>query len=218
MSRDTLFFNSSDALSPQDVNGTEDVYEFEPPGVGNCTISSPSFSNRSGGCVGLVSSGTSREESGFMDASQSDGDVFFLTTSKLVPQDFDTALDLYDAHVCTSASPCIKSPEPPGPPCASEASCKAPPTPQPEIFGAPASATFSGAGNITPPPATPKQPTKAQLLAKALASCRAKHKGKSKQAKRRRSSCEAQARKKYGAKAKKTAAATRKSQRRGSGR
>ena len=195
-----LFFNSSDALSPQDVNGTEDVYEFEPPGVGNCTSSSPSFSNRSGGCVGLVSSGTSREESGFMDASESGSDVFFLTTSKLVPQDFDTALDLYDAHVCTSASPCIKSPEEPGPPCASEASCKAPPTPQPEIFGAPASATFSGAGNITPPAATPKPLTKAQLLAKALASCRAKHKGTSKQAKKARSSCEAQARKRYGAK------------------
>jgi DNA-binding beta-propeller fold protein YncE len=196
-----LFFNSSDALSPQDVNGTEDVYEFEPPEVGSCSESSASFSSRSGGCVGLVSSGTSREESAFMDASESGGDIFFLTASTLVAQDTDTALDLYDAHVCTAGSPCITNPEPPGPPCASEASCKAPPTPQPEIFGAPASATFSGAGNITPPTPASKAPTKAQLLTKALSSCRAKHKGSSEKAKKSRKACEAEARRRYGAKA-----------------
>jgi DNA-binding beta-propeller fold protein YncE len=197
-----LFFNSADALAPQDVNGTEDVYEYEPPGVGGCSEATPSFSSRLGGCVGLISSGTSREESAFMDASESGGDVFFLTSSQLVAQDFDTALDIYDAHECTSSSPCIKSAEPPGLPCASEASCKAPPTPQPEIFGAPASATFSGAGNIVAtPPAAPKPLSKAQLLTKALASCRAKHKGSSKRAKRSRGSCEAQAKRKYGAKA-----------------
>jgi hypothetical protein len=197
-----LFFNSADALSPQDVNGTEDVYEYEPPGIGGCSEASPSFSSHSEGCVGLISSGTSREESAFMDASESGGDVFFLTSSQLVAQDFDTALDIYDAHECTSSSPCIKSAEPPGLPCASEASCKAPPTPQPEIFGAPASASFSGAGNIVPtPPAAPKPLSKAQLLTKALASCRAKHKGGSKRAKRSRGSCEAQAKRKYGAKA-----------------
>ncbi len=31
-----LFFNSSDALVPADVNGKEDVYEYEPAGVGSC--------------------------------------------------------------------------------------------------------------------------------------------------------------------------------------
>ena len=31
-----LFFNSSDALVPGDVNGKEDVYEYEPVGVGGC--------------------------------------------------------------------------------------------------------------------------------------------------------------------------------------
>ena len=34
-----LFFDSSDALVPQDANGTEDVYEYEPAGVGSCTSS-----------------------------------------------------------------------------------------------------------------------------------------------------------------------------------
>ena len=32
-----LFFNSSDALVPQDVNGTEDVYEYEPKATGRKT-------------------------------------------------------------------------------------------------------------------------------------------------------------------------------------
>ena len=34
-----LFFDSADALVPQDVNGKEDVYEYEPPGEGSCTES-----------------------------------------------------------------------------------------------------------------------------------------------------------------------------------
>jgi hypothetical protein len=196
-----LYFNSADGLSPQDVNGTEDVYEYEPPGIGSCTTTDPSFNARAGGCVGLISSGSSREESGFIDASQSGSDVFFQTTAKLVGQDLDTALDIYDAHECTSASPCIKSAEPPSPPCASEASCKAPPTPQPEIFGAPASATFSGAGNITsPPPAAtpkpgvvkPKTLTRAQKLAAALKTCRKQHD------RHRRLVCEKRVRGKYG--------------------
>ena len=37
-----LFFNSRDALVPQDVNGTWDVYEYEPPAVGSCSTSSAS--------------------------------------------------------------------------------------------------------------------------------------------------------------------------------
>ncbi len=32
-----LFFDSPDALVPQDINGLEDVYEYEPTGEGSCT-------------------------------------------------------------------------------------------------------------------------------------------------------------------------------------
>ena len=32
-----LFFDSPDALVPRATNGVEDVYEFEPAGVGGCT-------------------------------------------------------------------------------------------------------------------------------------------------------------------------------------
>jgi hypothetical protein len=65
------------------------------------------------------------------------------------------------------------------------------------IFGAPASATFSGPGNLVPPAAVKaKPPTRAQLLAKALKACKAK------KDKQRRKGCERQARKRYGAKKK----------------
>jgi hypothetical protein len=203
-----LFFNARDALVPQDVDGTEDVYQYEPPGVGGCTSSDASFSERSGGCVGLISSGSSTEESAFLDASENGSDVFFLTAAKLSSQDTDTSLDVYDAHECTTASPCLAPAPVPPPPCSTGDACKPSPSPQPSIFGSPASATFSGAGNIPPLPAgkpagKAKSPTRAQKLARALKVCRAKHN------KHKRAACESQARKRYGSKAKRSARTNR---------
>jgi hypothetical protein len=143
-----LFFDSADALVGQDVNGTEDVYEYEPAGVGNCSAASALFAPRSNGCLSLVSSGNSPAESGFLDASETGGDVFFMTQAKLAPQDYDTSYDVYDAQECTSAVPCVPVPAPQSPPCETEASCRAAPSPQPALYGAPASATFSGTGNV----------------------------------------------------------------------
>jgi hypothetical protein len=170
-----LFFDSEDALVPQDVNGTLDVYEYEPEGLGSetarCGPAKASGSDvfkpahtfevegktgeEGAGCVALISSGGSAQESAFMDASETGGDVFFMTTSRLVPQDFDTAYDIYDAHECTSASPCIASPPVAPPECMTAEACRAAPTPEPSIYGAPSSQTFSGLGNLTPTPAAP---------------------------------------------------------------
>jgi len=147
-----LFFNSHEALVPQDVNGTWDVYQYEPPGTGSCSEAAGTYSPRSGGCVGLISSGESDEESAFLDASESGGDVFFLTASQLVPQDTDSNLDVYDARECASESLCLPASAETPPPCTTEASCKPAPEPQPSIYGAPASATFVGPGNLAPPP------------------------------------------------------------------
>jgi WD40-like Beta Propeller Repeat len=172
-----LFFNASDGLVAKDVNRTEDVYQYEPEGVPTgehaCTSASGSGSEvfkaarpfneveREGkkvegeegaGCVALISSGASAQESAFVDASVSGGDVFFLTTAKLAPQDVDDALDVYDAHECTSESPCPAVPAAPPPACNTEASCKAAPSAQPQIFGPPSSATFNGPENLTPSP------------------------------------------------------------------
>ncbi len=181
-----LFFDSADALVPGDTNGTEDVYEYESSGVGGCTTA--------GGCVGLISSGTSGEESAFLDASESGDDVFFLTAAQLVPQDLDHALDVYDARVCSAGSPCLASPPAPGVPCGTADSCRAASSSQPGVFGVPPSATFSGAGN-PPPPATKMVVRKkglsvAQKRATALRKCMTKPR-------RKRVSCEAQVRRRY---------------------
>ena len=71
-----LFFNSPDDLVPQASNHKEDVYEYEPAGVGSCE--SPT-----GGCVSLISSGSSGKESAFLEATPSGNDVFFLTAAQL---------------------------------------------------------------------------------------------------------------------------------------
>jgi hypothetical protein len=206
-----LFFNAQDALVPGDENGKEDVYEFEPPNSedtqsGNdCTTGSSTYSPSSKGCVSLISSGASGEESAFLDASESGNDVFFLTAAKLASEDVDRTFDVYDAHVCSAASPCLSSALTVPPPCNTTDSCRTSPSPQPNIFGAPASSTFSGAGNVAPsvpvvkPKAKAKPLTRAEKLANALKVCEKKSKPK-------RKGCEAQARKRYGPvhKAKKT--------------
>jgi hypothetical protein len=205
-----LFFDSPDALVPQDTNGLMDVYEYEPAGVGSCTAVSITFSERSGGCVSLVSSGTSSQESAFYDASENGDDAFFLTASRLSAADYDTSVDVYDAHVCSTAAPCVAVPVSP-PPCTSGDSCKAAPSPQPDIFGPTPSATFNGAGNVVASPVgsvvKPKSLTRAQKLARALKACR-------REGARRRAMCERQVRKRYAVKRSRKANAKKKGGRR----
>jgi hypothetical protein len=159
-----LFFNSGDSLVAHDSNGLQDVYEWEPDGVGGC------HDNGSPGCVYLISSGTGDGESSFLGASASGDDVFFMARDRLVSQDFDNGFDVYDAHVCTAVEPCPASLVS-VPACTSSDACKAPPAPQPAVFGAPASATFSGAGNVVastlPVKAKPKTKKKPRKHAKA---------------------------------------------------
>lgn len=194
-----LFFNSPDTLVPQGRNGKENVYEYEPAGVGDCQGSGHDesagdvFSERAGGCIALISSGASNKESAFLDASASGDDVFFVTASRLVPQDYDNAYDVYDAHVCGASAPCSPSLAS-SPPCATADSCEAAPSPQPAIFGAPPSATFSGTGNLPASAsklaAKPKSLTRAQKLSRALKACK-------KKPKKKQAVCELDAKKKY---------------------
>jgi hypothetical protein len=135
-----LFFNAADALVPADTNGVMDVYEFEPPGVGDCTAASATYSPVSGGCVSLISSGTSAEESAFLDASQSGDDVFFLTKSRLTTKDVDSAFDIYDASVGGGEPQLVKPPT-----CEGDA-CQQPAVPPNDPT--PGSLTFNGAGNV----------------------------------------------------------------------
>jgi hypothetical protein len=191
-----LFFDSSDTLVPQATDGLENVYEYEPVGVGSCSGGSVTFGQGSDGCVGLISSGSSGAESAFLDASETGDDVFFLTTSQLVGADYDGAYDVYDAHVCSSGSPCPAGSSVAPPPCTTADSCKAAPTPQPAIFGAPASSTFNGAGNVTNAGnglvvAKVKPLTRAEKLVRALKACRRLPVSK-------RAGCRSRAEKRYG--------------------
>lgn len=208
-----LFFNSSVGLVPKDTNGQQDVYEFEPEGLGGCTSATLQGSvmfvkevagSPVGGCVGLISSGTSSEESAFLDASamgpggEEGEDVFFLAATKLAPQDVDRVLDAYDAHVCSTAAPCPSRAVTTSPACSTAESCEASAALQPAIAGAPGTATMSGTGNVVQLPSKPKTlaQQRAEKLAKALKLCRRD------KSRKKRARCEASARKKYGAKAK----------------
>jgi hypothetical protein len=184
-----LFFNSADALVPLDTNGKEDVYQYEPPGVGGCPTSAGAGGEQPTGCLALISSGTSGNESAFLDASVSGNDVFFVTTSQLAAQDRDTSFDVYDAHVCSSAIPCLPPATSSAPACTTGESCRPAQSAQPG-FGLPSTAIFSGDGNITQPAPSAKRSTNAQKLARALKACR-------KLPKKKRRACELQARRKY---------------------
>ena len=129
-----VFFETKDALVPSDTNGVLDVYEYE------------------GGHVYLISSGTSSFESNLEDVSENGDDVFFRSNQQLLPQDNqEEAIVVYDARVDGG----FAEPSSP-PPCTTADSCRAPVSPQPLIYGAPSSQTFSGPGNLAPPEAKPK--------------------------------------------------------------
>jgi hypothetical protein len=175
-----LFFNATDGLVPKDINGQVDVYELEPPGIGSCTTSTSTGSDiyvpAAAGCVALISSGESSEESVFEDASETGEDVFFLSLSRLSTTDLDGSLSMWDAQVCTTSNPCPPAPTSQPSACDNEASCKASPSPQPTIYQPPASATLNAPSNPTPPPPPPATKPKPKPKPKACTKRHAKHK------------------------------------------
>ena len=199
-----VFFESPDALTSKaiddyEIAGTngrlaENIYEFH------------------NGAVSLISDGRDRSRNGevsggasavhLLGTNSSGGDVFFTTSSALVPSDQDQSVDVYDARV-EGGFPAASQQS-----CSGEA-CHGSPASVP-IVGAPGSSTFSGPGNhpaAGPVKAVVKPLTRAQKLAKALKTCRKEAN------KKKRARCEAQARKNYGAKHKRKIV-TRKSSRR----
>jgi hypothetical protein len=173
-----VFFDSSDPLVPQDTNGAQDVYEWERAGTEECPV------GKNGGCVSLLSGGDSNDHSFFVDASEDGKDVFFTHRGQLAgigAPDGHTAL--FDARagggVPVSSIACTGT------------GCQGVP-PAPPAFASPPSATFAGGGNYLPGHnVAKKQPSLAELLAKALRAC------KQKKQKRKRAACERQARKRY---------------------
>jgi hypothetical protein len=137
-----LFFDSRDALDPRDTNNRLDVYEFERSGNGSCNAQSASFSEGSGGCLYLISSGENASRSYLIDASSNGRDVFFSTRQLLLGADENENYDVYDVREGGGF------PEPSEqPPCQGEA-CKPPPPPPPSSSSA-SSASFQGPGNLS---------------------------------------------------------------------
>jgi WD40-like Beta Propeller Repeat len=147
-----VFFESPDALVPQDTNGNgqctpasgglggpscQDVYEWERSGAGSC--------QRAGGCLYLISTGKSPDPSYFADASANGDDVFFFTDESLVDQDRDGLVDIYDARVgggiASQSAPPLSS-------CSGE-TCRLPASLSP-VEQTPSSSAFTGPGNPAP--------------------------------------------------------------------
>ncbi len=171
-----LFFESSDPLVAGATNGHENVFEYED------------------GRAYPLSDVTGGYESFFLDASPSGRDVFIGTADELLEgQATGNNIVVYDARAdggfpasvapasCTTGEGCLRE--------------KAPPS----AVGSPATATFSGPGNVTPVPAPPVVKSKsaaevrAVRLATALRACRKD------KARKKRLSCERAARRRYGA-------------------
>ena len=150
---DRVFFETTDRLVAEDTNGQGgcplvgssnghyrvcmDAYEWEAQGTGSC-----SEDVQAGGCLYLLSSGTSDDASYLADASASGNDAFLITRSALVPQDGDQLYDVYDAQLGGGLA---SQNQPPAPICEAEACKEAPHTPP----GAesPGSESFHSPGN-----------------------------------------------------------------------
>jgi hypothetical protein len=206
-----VFFESPVGLTPGALNDVpvngggpylaENIYEWEAPGTevdGKLACGEPS------GCVYLISDGHDTTEGGgvkglptgssveLIGADGSGENVFFTTADRLVGQDTDTESDYYDARING------------GFPAPVETSCQLENNgekcrvsgPEPSLFGPMGSATFPGEATLTveiKPPGQPKPKlTRAEKLAKALKAC------KKDRLKKKRATCERQARTRYG--------------------
>jgi hypothetical protein len=175
-----IFFTSAASLAPGVENEATNVYEY------------------SGGRVYLVSGGGDASKVNdsptvtLLGTDASGQDAFFLSEAKLVPQYADTQVALYDAREDGGfPAPALE------PGCLGE-TCRGASSVAP-VSPSPGSADQAGGGNLpslSPAPAASgvvgRKVTRAQLLAKALRSCRAKH------ARKQRTTCEARARARYG--------------------
>ena len=203
---DYAFFETPAALVPSDVNGeippeppfshdplcgqpghelcvpehsnvspSNDVYEWRRDGLGGCA--------RPQGCLSLITPGT---KDGYiltlLGTTPSGDDVFFSTHQSLLPQDNDTAGDIYDARIGGGFPEPTRTVE-----CEGDA-CSTPFAAPNDLT--PSSSTFQGAGNL---PGTTLPEVKPKPKPKPKSKCKPKPKKK----------CKAKTKKKTGKRAKK---------------
>jgi hypothetical protein len=129
-----VFFNTAEALVPEDTNGRGDAYQYD--------VAS--------GRVHLLSSGKDPSDSYFLTSGASGDDAFIMTRQRLVGWDTDSAYDLYDVRVGGG----FPDPTPVPPSCTGDACHGAP-------GGAPAPSTPTSvflSGARTPPPVASSRP------------------------------------------------------------
>jgi hypothetical protein len=182
-----VFFESPIALAPGAINDFEighegskilyaqNVYEWETDGTDSCV--------QAGGCVSLITDGkdlsskslTIEDPVELLGSNAKGNDVFFSTYDQLSPEDTDTQLDYYDAHICSTTEPCINPTPPPPPPCQEEA-CHSP-NGEALISSPPSSQTFTGSGNFVP---APEVAVKKAVVKKTVKCAKGKHSSKGK--------------------------------------
>lgn len=92
---DRVFFQTTEALTSDDVNKFGDVYEWERAGSEGCSTGY----RLNHGCVFLLSGGHSTDPATLVESDPSGSNVFFTTRATLSPVDQDFKVDLYDARV-----------------------------------------------------------------------------------------------------------------------
>jgi hypothetical protein len=123
-----VFFDTTASLVPRDANGNRDVYVYHE------------------GQVALLSAGKSNASSQIQEVTPDGRDVFIVTSDRLVGQDQDTTVDLYDVRVDGG----LAGQSPPPPKECIRDDCKATPNAGPELpFGG--SEGLTGPGNVEEP-------------------------------------------------------------------
>ena len=154
------FFQSTEALVPGDVDGLQDVYEWEAQGTGSC--------GREGGCIYLISSGHSLRTDYLYAASDSGDDVFFRTSDILLPRDAEETPSVYDARVEGGFA------EEPKEPCSQVAECP-PPIVSPPNLSSPRTPVLGPPDNYREAPC-PKGKHKVKRHGKTVCVKKKKHK------------------------------------------
>jgi hypothetical protein len=144
------FFDTTAALLPADIDGeiapqgnagaasghwspSSDVYEWRRDGTEGCAHVQ--------GCLSLISTGRGGYLVLLLGIANEGRDVFFTTRQSLVPQDPDTAIDVYDARIGGGFPPPATRPVE----CEGDA-CSTPFAAPSDLT--PSTSTFQGAGNV----------------------------------------------------------------------